>query len=148
MIIQKPNKLGLSTETINELCARIDYQNLHGSFGDNKQVCYEWLNPFDKYNRPIFRLNGNTVLAKKLMHQLYIGPIDTGKTVANHCRNKVCVRPEHLYQAYFFLKEVPARSDCRKFKRQSRKLMEIDEYSMLMVLNAADYGTSQRLVSF
>jgi hypothetical protein len=133
----KLNKLRLPSKTIRELWSRVDCHDFSTLF-NNEQNCYEWLGPFDNYKRPVFNLNGESVLVKKLMYQLCIGPIEEEKVVANHCRNKKCVRPEHLYQAYFFLKEVAVRIDQTKSK--SKKKVQIDEYAMLKVFNGIHCG--------
>ena len=115
--------MGWPEKTIQKLLARIGPPEEYiKGVTDDRTVCLIWCGPVDTYGRPIFRLNDKYVSAKRAMFQCYYGPIDDGKIIANKCYHKNCVRPDHLYQKFFFMKETYARNGQRDPKDKRKKI--------------------------
>lgn len=53
--------------------------------------CWEWTGCLSNYGYGIQRVNGKTVQAHRLAHQLFVGPIPAGLYVCHHCDNRRCV---------------------------------------------------------
>jgi hypothetical protein len=59
--------------------------------------CWMWKAGVDPKGRPRFFFGGSGMLAKKaLVEMLLVGKLPDGYTVGSLCRNKLCVRPDHL----------------------------------------------------
>jgi hypothetical protein len=46
-----------------------------------------------------FWRDGKTVSAHRVAYELFVGPIPAGMQIDHLCRNRLCVRPEHLQLA-------------------------------------------------
>lgn len=137
-----PNKMGWPNKVIQKLWARVGLpEDYVKGVTNDKEVCLVWYGSFDSYGRPRFRLDGKYVQAKRAMFQCYYGPIDDGKIIANKCYNKKCVRPDHLYQKFFFMKETYARNGQRDPKDKRRKLrVVVKEKAILEAFDGINKG--------
>ena len=58
--------------------------------------CWEWTSFKDEDGYGGVWLNGRTARAHRVMYELLVGPIPDGLQLDHLCRNKACVRPDHL----------------------------------------------------
>lgn len=58
--------------------------------------CMEWGASKDGKGYGKFYLNGHLVPAHRFAYELVIGPIPEGLQLDHLCRNRACVRPDHL----------------------------------------------------
>jgi len=58
--------------------------------------CWFWSAAHFQDGYGSFLLNGRNVNAHRVAYELYIGPIPEGKEIDHLCRNRGCVRPDHL----------------------------------------------------
>lgn len=60
------------------------------------ETCWQWTAATQSRGYGCFGLEGRVVLAHRVAYELFIGPIPEGLTIDHTCRNKLCVRPDHL----------------------------------------------------
>ena len=61
--------------------------------------CWIWQEGLDKDGYPNYiRFGGKRYRPHRLVYELYIGELDLNLTIDHLCRNKICIRPEHLEQ--------------------------------------------------
>ncbi len=58
--------------------------------------CWEWTASVRRDGYGQFRLDGRVVSAHRVSYGLFVGPIPEGLTLDHLCRNRLCVRPDHL----------------------------------------------------
>jgi len=58
--------------------------------------CWIWTAGKNQKGYGQFRLNGKTQKAHRVSYELMIGPIPDGLQIDHLCRNRACVRPDHL----------------------------------------------------
>lgn len=58
--------------------------------------CLEWTGCTNSRGYGVVSLNGTRVLTHRLAYEALAGPIPEGLTIDHLCRNKLCVRPDHL----------------------------------------------------
>lgn len=63
---------------------------------DNHNDCWEWNGSKTGNGYGQIWLNRKNTAAHRLSHELFIGPIPEGHAVDHLCRNRLCVRPDHL----------------------------------------------------
>jgi hypothetical protein len=63
---------------------------------DRLDGCMRWTGALDKGGYGHFRLDGRKQLAHRVVYALTEGTIPDGYHVDHLCRNRACVRPDHL----------------------------------------------------
>lgn len=63
---------------------------------DKSGECWTWMAQRGHYGHGIFKLDGKSVLAHRVSHELSIGPIPQGLVIDHICHNPSCVNPAHL----------------------------------------------------
>lgn len=58
--------------------------------------CRVWPGTLNRYGYGVLWLNGRRHAAHRFMYELLAGPIPDGLTLDHLCRNRACVRPDHL----------------------------------------------------
>lgn len=58
--------------------------------------CWEWGGAKMKRGYGRFMLNGENMMAHRVIYELLIGPIPPGLTVDHLCRNTSCMNPGHM----------------------------------------------------
>jgi hypothetical protein len=58
--------------------------------------CWEWRGARNTNGYGVFRVDGRLVLAHRFCYEQLVGPIDAGRELDHRCRNRACVRPDHL----------------------------------------------------
>ena len=58
--------------------------------------CWEWHAYLDRDGYGTFWLDGTNRRAHRVAYEIYIGPIPDGLELDHLCRNRACVRPDHL----------------------------------------------------
>lgn len=58
--------------------------------------CWHWIAGISTTGYGHFWLNGRTVVAHRYAYEVCVGPIPDGLVLDHLCRNRACVRPEHL----------------------------------------------------
>ena len=58
--------------------------------------CWEWTGCLMPLGYGQLRRDGKTVYAHRVMYELMVGPIPEGLFIDHLCRNRKCVRPDHL----------------------------------------------------
>lgn len=57
--------------------------------------CWEWQGRIHN-GYGVFPTSGSSLWAHRVAYALFNGPIEAGKHIDHKCRNRVCVRPDHL----------------------------------------------------
>jgi hypothetical protein len=68
--------------------------DLDGATADDD--CYNWTGALDRQGYGQFWLGDRSGLAHRVAYELARGPIPDGLTLDHLCRNRKCVRPDHL----------------------------------------------------
>ena len=140
MLANFPNKLNLDKKTIREIGRCIEPHLILGMRGD-KIPCVEWKGPHDNYEQPIFKLKGVYRLTKEIIYESWYGKVDQEMTVVNTCKNKNCIRPEHLELKYIFYPETYARNGQKDPKnKRKRRLVKVTEKKMERLFRGIDKG--------
>jgi hypothetical protein len=63
---------------------------------DKSGDCWTWLAAIDKAGYGRFSLNSKPAYAHRVSFEIAYGPLELGSTLDHRCRNRSCVRPEHL----------------------------------------------------
>lgn len=58
--------------------------------------CWTWVGAFDDKLRPRIKVDGQCLLAKRAVYQLHGFALEETNNVISLCKNKKCLRPEHL----------------------------------------------------
>ena len=58
--------------------------------------CWEWDGKKDSGGYGRVHLNGKKSQAHRVVYELLVGPIPDGLLLDHLCRNRICVRPDHL----------------------------------------------------
>lgn len=58
--------------------------------------CWEWTSTTNWNGYGRFRLNGRAAYAHRVAYEMFVGPIPIGLQLDHLCRNRGCVRPDHL----------------------------------------------------
>ncbi len=58
--------------------------------------CWSWTGAIDDKNRPRIKVDGYCLLAKRAIYQLNGFSLEQDQFVISLCKNKGCLRPEHL----------------------------------------------------
>jgi hypothetical protein len=58
--------------------------------------CWEWVGAVQSGGYGNIRVAGRNLKAHRLSFELNVGPIPEGLVIDHTCRNRACVRPEHL----------------------------------------------------
>ena len=58
--------------------------------------CHEWMGPRNKAGYGKFQLQGASLLTHRLAWEMEVGPIPEGLTIDHLCRNRCCLRIDHL----------------------------------------------------
>ena len=68
------------------------------SYVNQTEDCWEWRGSAHGSDRRYggFTLNGRRQYAHRVAYQLFVGPIPEGLELDHLCRNRWCVRPDHL----------------------------------------------------
>lgn len=136
-----PNKLKLSNTVMKKLIQRMGLPASNGTVINKQTVCLEWVGRYDEYERPVFRLNGQYKLAKHVIYESWYEPIEPNMTIINYCRNKNCVRPDHLKLSYYFFQTTYARNGKKDPNNRRKKLIvKITEKLMLRAFNGIKNG--------
>lgn len=69
---------------------------LEGISIDKNGGCWQWTWPADRGGYARFKAAGVREMVHRLAYRLFIGAIPHGLTIDHLCRNRVCVRPDHL----------------------------------------------------
>jgi ribosomal protein S25 len=136
-----PNKLKLSDKVTKKIMERMEPSSFDGIVVDKENLHLIWIGRYDQYGRPQFHFEGKYVLAKRLMYESWNGPIPDDQIVINTCKNKKCVRPDHLKAGQYF-KETTRARNWRKHpvNKRNRCIVVVDERLMLKVLNGIKRG--------
>lgn len=60
------------------------------------EACWEWRGSIDHGGYGQYRHNERTTSAHRYAYENRVGPIPAGMTIDHLCRNRACVRPDHL----------------------------------------------------
>jgi len=63
----------------------------------NADGCREWTGGRNNYGYGTFWLDGRSVKAHRVAHELAVGPIPPGVKVCHSCDNPSCCEPSHLF---------------------------------------------------
>lgn len=58
--------------------------------------CWEWIGARGGHGYGNFGVGGRTVRPHRYVYELLVGPIPAGFELDHLCRNRLCVRPDHL----------------------------------------------------
>ena len=86
------NKKNLTKEEMKKLMDRIIWPKDR----DSANPCLEWIGSVDKFDRPLYRLNGVYVKARILVYECFYGPLEENQTLVPTCFTQKCVNPTHL----------------------------------------------------
>jgi hypothetical protein len=78
---------------------------------DAHNECWIWTGWKNLKGYGQFWLNGGDVPSQRVAHELFIGPIPEGYHVDHICKNRACVRPDHLQVLTHFENSGQARRD-------------------------------------
>lgn len=85
--------------------------------------CWEWTAGLDRDGYGRFSLNGQTVGAHRVAFEWANGPI-TAETIDHRCRNRACVRPDHMRESSHAHNRVRARrSYCHRNHRYPQEML-------------------------
>lgn len=70
--------------------------NIKVKYPLNNIGCHEWIGGREPRGYGRFWLNGKTISAHVAAYILYCGQVPKGMTIDHLCKNKSCVRPDHL----------------------------------------------------
>ena len=62
----------------------------------NDQGCWIWQGKIDRYGYPLVKIAGAWVLAHRVSHREFVGPIPEGYEVDHLCFVTACICPAHL----------------------------------------------------
>lgn len=65
-------------------------------FVDKSGSCWMWTGRTDRYGYGRFKLDRRMALAHRVSFLFSLGSIPPGMTIDHLCRNRACVRPDHL----------------------------------------------------
>lgn len=60
------------------------------------ETCWLWTAATQSRGYGCFGVGGRVLLAHRVSYETFVGPIPEGLTIDHTCRNKLCVRPDHL----------------------------------------------------
>lgn len=63
---------------------------------DETTGCVEWLGSVNSSGYGLISFFGPLMLTHRLSYEAHVGPIPEGLHIDHLCRNRLCVRPEHL----------------------------------------------------
>jgi hypothetical protein len=66
------------------------------SLGAGAQECWEWDSKKNNRGYGVFWNGTKGVLAHRFAYEMWVGPIPAGLQLDHLCRNRGCVRPDHL----------------------------------------------------
>jgi hypothetical protein len=79
---------------------RIDVRARFESFIEKTDGCWEWTGGVQSSGYGTFNVpetaGGGSRLAHRFSYELHVGPIPAGLEIDHLCRNRRCVRPDHL----------------------------------------------------
>lgn len=58
--------------------------------------CWEWTAAKQVGGYGVLNVAGRTTLAHRVVYELLVGPVPEGTEIDHLCRNRACVRPDHL----------------------------------------------------
>ena len=58
--------------------------------------CFEWTAGRSKGGYGMIKIGGRMVYAHRVAYELFVGPIPSGLQIDHTCRNRACVRPDHM----------------------------------------------------
>lgn len=83
------------SDSLERLMENVDREGFH--VPGMHLPCWEWTGAVDRKGRPRFFLDGRGMLAKRALFEILAGDkLPPECVVGSLCRNKPCVRPEHL----------------------------------------------------
>lgn len=63
---------------------------------DKSDECWIWTASLDRHGYGQFKLSGKMLRAHRVAYELMVGVIPDGLVIDHLCRNRACVRPDHL----------------------------------------------------
>ena len=58
--------------------------------------CWEWEGAKTNNGHASFWFDGHSVMAHRFAYELMVGPVPDGLVMDHACRNRACVRPDHV----------------------------------------------------
>jgi hypothetical protein len=58
--------------------------------------CWTWVGTLNRKNGYGHIRDGAMKMAHRVSYELFVGPIPEGATIDHLCRNRLCVKPQHL----------------------------------------------------
>lgn len=107
------------------------YQTLQGD------GCWEWCGGKVRNGYGTFYFDHRKVYAHRFSYELHVGPIGSGQQVDHLCRNRACVRPDHL-------EAVSARENLGRSENPAMRAHVTDTCFRGHSLSDAYTGTSRR----
>ena len=89
--------------------------------------CWLWTACKNRRGYGEFQFNGKRTHAHRVAYQLFVGPIPEGYHVDHMCKNKACVRPDHLQVLTHFESTRQAQGDKTHCPR-GHEYSEINTY--------------------
>ena len=80
----------------NRRYAGVKRQNALAAYIVQENGCWEWLGTVSPPGYGHVRIEGKSVCAHRFVYEQRFGRIPEGLTLDHLCRNRLCVRPEHL----------------------------------------------------
>lgn len=65
---------------------------------DIQKECWVWTASTFSNGYGQFKLDGKNLLAHRVSYSTFVAPLQKGMVIDHLCRNRICVRPEHLEQ--------------------------------------------------